>query len=88
MDINGGNSQSSAAPDFSFGDSHNMHQHMHTSAAHVCDGDEDSQEGTYKIPDSLTQTNSEVQMLNVVDERNSETENDHDDLSDYERDDG
>ena len=30
--------------------------------------------GTYQIPESLTATNSEVQMLNVVDERTTETD--------------
>ena len=35
-------------------------------------------EGTYQIPESLTQTNSEVQMLNVVDEQ---TETDDIELS-------
>ena len=36
--------------------------------------DEDEASSSYQIPETLTQSNSEVQMLNVVDEQTTETD--------------
>ena len=36
--------------------------------------DDDEASSSYQIPETLTQSNSEVQMLNVVDEQTTETD--------------
>ena len=36
--------------------------------------DEDEASSSYQIPETLTQSNSEVQMLNVVEEQTTETD--------------